>query len=94
MLLLLVVAIVLIIKMTELKHKFLFYILLGLGIVVVVSLVYIFFKTDADILTYEGFLDFGRSYYSWLANAFGNMGGITNYAVQQDWTNNATAVSS
>ena len=56
------------------------------------TLGYVWFVAKPDLTTYQGFLGLGRTYYSWVASLFSNMGSITGYAVQQDWgASNLTA---
>lgn len=84
------ILLVIIIKLTEVRHH-LFYKALGIVLILIgVSVVYILLKSGTNITTYEGFLDFGRVYYNWLLGAFGNAKGITGYAVQQNWGLNSS----
>ena len=54
------------------------------------SAAYVYLSSGISLATYNGFLDFGKAYYSWLGNLFGNVGSISGYAVKQDWGVNST----
>jgi energy-coupling factor transporter transmembrane protein EcfT len=87
------VLLVVLIKIKEIRHHFVYRLIGILLIFVLATFVYIWIKSGINITTYEGFLQIGRAYYSWAASLFGNVGGITGYAVQQDWGLNSTIQS-
>lgn len=99
---LLVIVLVLIFKSQDLmfvfvliKKYFLVIIVAAVVLFFVFSIYYNYNSYDADFSTFSGVLGFGKHYFSWLGNAFDNIGDITGYAVQRDWFNatNATNVS-
>ncbi|MCU0642302.1 MAG: hypothetical protein MUF61_01840 [archaeon] len=53
--------------------------------VFVITVGYVWFVVRPDLTTYQGFLDLGKSYFSWLSGVFHNMGSVTGYAVKHDW---------
>ncbi len=85
------VALLVFIKFGELKHKYLLKIFLVLVIFFVGTLGYVLITHGINLTTYDGFLQLGRTYLSWLGGMFGNVKGITGYVVQQPWGLNSTA---
>lgn len=85
------VLLVILIKFGEMKHKYLLKIILVLVVFFVGTLGYVYIRNSIDITTYEGFVNLGRAYYSWLGGFFGNIKGVTGYAVQQPWGLNSSA---
>ncbi|MEM4259407.1 MAG: hypothetical protein QXS38_01425 [Candidatus Pacearchaeota archaeon] len=85
------VALLIFIKFGEIKHKYLLRIFLLLVIFFLGTLGYVFIKHNIDLTTYEGFLQLGRTYLSWLSSIFHNVKGITGYAIQQQWGLNSSA---
>lgn len=85
-------ALVVLVKAREVRHHLVYRILGIVGILFALSLLYTWMKSGSNLSSYEGFLGFGRVYYAWLANLFGNAKGITGYAVQQGWGFNSTVV--
>ena len=86
----LLVVLIVLTKIKELRHHF-FYKTIGVIIMLVIaSVAYVAIKGSINITTYEGFLERGKTYYSWLGSLFGNLGSISGYATQQDWGLNST----
>lgn len=86
-------ALIVFVKLAEMKHKILLKVILVLVAFVIGTLGYVYFKHDINISTYDGFVSLGRVYFSWLGGLFKNMGSITGYAVQQSWGMNSTGVA-
>jgi glucan phosphoethanolaminetransferase (alkaline phosphatase superfamily) len=79
------------IKFKELRHKYVYTFLIIVLIVFGVTLVYVYFKSDAKISSYDGLISLGKSYFSWLGSAFHNAGKISGYVLQQGWGINSTS---
>ncbi len=43
---------------------------------------------DIDFTSFEGLMEAGRLYFLWIKSIFWNVGRITGYAINQDWTLN------
>ena len=86
------VGLIVLVKAKEIRHH-LFYRILGVVVVLFLfSAVYILLKSGSSLTSYDSFLSFGKTYYSWLGSLFGNAKGITWYAGQQEWGFNSTVV--
>lgn len=89
----LLVLLVALVKFKEVRSH-LFYRTIGVVLVIfLASLAYVWIKGGINLTTYQGFLQLGQSYYSWLGSLFNNMGSVTGYAVQHDWGVNSTAAA-
>ncbi len=49
------------------------------------SLTHIHNKYDVDYTSFDGITQAGKIYFLWMKSFFGNLGGVTGYAVEQDW---------
>ena len=88
----LVLLIIIGIKLKEVGAKTKLTLLVVILIVLAGTVGYVYLVTKPDITSYGGFISLGKSYFAWVASLFGNMGGITGYAVQQDWGLNSTGL--
>lgn len=89
----LLIALIILVKFKEVKSH-LFYRAIGVVFLIfAATIVYVWIKGGINLTTYQGFLDLGRSYYTWLGGLFNNVGSITGYAVQHDWGVNSTATA-
>ena len=86
----LIIVLLVVFKFKEIRHKF------GL---IIISLIFIFlifsfaqvYKTHkADLSTFDGALEVGKVYFSWLGSLFGNVGKVSSYVVHQEWGLNIT----
>jgi uncharacterized membrane protein YozB (DUF420 family) len=87
---LLLLAGIVLIKLKEQKHKYFYTILFVIGLFLIISLIYVYYVSDISLKTYDGFVNLGKSYMSWLGAAFKNIGSISGYAVKQEWGINAS----
>lgn len=78
-------------KFGELKHKYLLKVAIVLIVLLFITGGYVYIRGGANLTTYEGFVTFGKLYFSWLGGAFKNVGGLTGYVTTQNWTLNSTA---
>jgi hypothetical protein len=88
---LLILAGIIIIKVSHLRHKFFVIVLIFLAIFLVTSVYFIYNVHGLDLSSTKGFFSSMKIYGGWLANGFNNMKVITGNAVKMDWSNtNAT----
>lgn len=59
-------------------------------IFLLVSVFFVYQNSDVDLTSFQGFVDFGKVYFSWLGNSFKNMGNAVGYVINQDWRGNVT----
>ena len=86
------IALVIIIKATEVRHHLVYKILGVIAIILAISFIYVWVKSGVSLANYEGFISFGKTYYSWLSSLFGNAKGITSYAAEQGWGLNSSVI--
>lgn len=67
------------------KHTFWIF-AIAVFIFLAISLVSIHSTYDIDFSTSEGISTTFKIYFSWMKNVFSNMGKVTGYVFQQDWT--------
>jgi len=96
MLILLVVIIagLILIKFTDLKHRFKFITVTVILIFLAITAGYVYLTNDLDLSNFQGWLGAGKVYFNWLTHVTGNIVKISGYAVQQDWTANTTTTLS
>ncbi len=75
------------------KENFFLIIAILLILFVSFSLYNIHSKYDFDLTSYDGLINTGRVYILWVKGIFNNIGGITGYAVKQDWILNSTNIT-
>ena len=68
------------------KDNFFWFFLIALLIFFTFSLTKVSKSNNLDFSTKDGLMHAGTTYLSWLGNVVGNLGKVTGYAVQQDWT--------
>ena len=61
-----------------------------LSIFIVLSIGYIFIVNGIQINSVSSIIDGTKIYFNWLLSFFDRAADVTSYAVQQDWTANAT----
>ncbi len=69
------------------KDNFFWFFLIALLIFFTFSLTKVSKNYNLDFSTKDGLKQAGGIYLSWFGNVIGNLGKVTGYAVQQDWTN-------
>jgi len=81
-----VIAVFLIIKYRELRHKFSFIAILLLLLFLGLSFWHVYSVNKLDISTFDGFTKAGKVYFTWLGGVFSNTKALSTYAVRQlDW---------
>jgi hypothetical protein len=85
-----IIAGLVLIKFTDVKHRIKFYLVTILLTFGILSTGYVYLTNDIQLNTFDGWLSAGKAYFNFLA-AFGdNLIKISGYAVQQDWGANVT----
>ena len=71
----------------DFKHRILLFTIIGLFLFLIVSMGYVYFSSDTEFnfSSFEGLVDSGKVYVSWLDGFFGNIGSVTSYAIKQTW---------
>ena len=87
---LLVVLVVLFFKAKHFKHGLGSYFLVFIMIFLIASTSYVYLTNDVDLTTFDGLVNCGKVYFSWLGGVFHNTKQITAYAVKQDWSANSS----
>jgi len=91
LLIVVVVAVILfLLKFKELRHKLGFFIVLFLLLFLLLSFVSVYKNNKVDLTSFDGFMQAGKLYFSWLGNVFNNFGKISSFVVKQDWGINVT----
>lgn len=56
----------------------------------VLSLGYVYLKTDFNLTSFNGFLGFFKAYFAWILGLADNFNNVAGYAVKQNWSLNST----
>jgi hypothetical protein len=80
-----VLAIFLVLKFKEIRHKLGFVVVLLFLLFLSLSFWNVYNTHNIDISTFNGFVDAGKAYFSWLGGVIGNTKAVTTYAIKQDW---------
>ena len=70
--------------LTMVKENFFYFFMIAIFIFLAISLTRIHSRYDIDLTSYDGLVQAGKIYFSWLGNVFSNFGKITGYALQQE----------
>jgi hypothetical protein len=84
------VAIIVLFKMKEIRHKFGLVIIGLLLIFLVVSFSQIYKVNKPNLKSFDGISEVIKIYFSWLGGLVKNIGKVTGYAIHQDWGLNLT----
>ena len=68
------------------KNNFFYFFLIAVLLFFTFSLTKLYKTHDLDLTSSEGAKQAGKIYLSWLVNVFKNIGKVTGYATQQDWS--------
>lgn len=82
---LVVVVLFLILKYREIRHKLSFIVILVLLLVLGVTFWNVYSTNHLKLDSFDGVTRAGKVYFSWLGSVFGNLKGLTAYAIKQDW---------
>lgn len=75
------------------KHKLFAILLILLVAFLFVSIIGVVKSYNINLKSPEGILNAGKVYYSWLAQAFGNVKSLTGQAIGMDWTPENVSIS-
>ena len=85
-----VIVITVLLKFKELRHKIGFLTVVGIVLFLVLSFATLYSAHDLDLTSFQGLVNAGQLYMSWLGQAFQNVKGISAYVIHQDWGLNFT----
>ncbi|MEK6848886.1 MAG: hypothetical protein AABX65_04620 [Nanoarchaeota archaeon] len=85
------IAIFVVTKVAELRHKFFVASILVLLLLFYVSFSLVAKDAGVDVGTADGIVKATGIYFNWLGTLFGNMRSITSNAVKLDWSANSTS---
>ena len=87
----LLVAIVAYVKLTEMRHHLFYKALVVVVVLFLGSIGYVWFRSDVSLSSYEGFLSLGKIYFNWFGSLIHNIRGISGQVTGYDWNVNSTA---
>ncbi len=79
------IAILFFVKLTNKGQNVWSYLIVAGMIFLVVTLLYATTLPGVSLMSFEGFVDFSKIYFSWLGKLFGNVATITGRALELDW---------
>lgn len=88
-----VMLLIVLFKLRELKHHFGLVVIIGVILFFAITFTRVYHENKTDISTFEGLVQVLKIYTSWLATASQNLFKVAGYAVQQDWSINASSLS-
>lgn len=80
-----ILIVVIVMKISSEKQAWAVRIVMILFIFLMITLGYVYVKDAPKINGVGGVVDFGKTYFVWLGNAFGNVKETTGYLGKQDW---------
>ena len=89
----LVVIGLMVIKMSDIKHRFFILLLIFLALFLYTSMLFISQKNNLDLSTSEGVFQAIKVYMGWLANGFHNVKSLVGKAIDMDWKSTNSSFS-
>jgi hypothetical protein len=77
-------------KMRHIKHKTFIIALLILVTFFYVSATSILGSRNLDLTSFNGIMEAGQIYFTWLIHIGGNLGELAGHAIKMDWVGNVT----
>ena len=74
----------------DIKHRFFLFAVVVFLLFVFISSGIVYFNYSLDLRSFDGFVEAGKIYFTWIANFFSNFKDISGYAVKHDWGVNST----
>lgn len=90
---LIVIIVMVVLKVVNKKQSAAVKIVVVLFLFLMATVGYVIVTKDVDLATPDGIVYAGKVYFNWLGNIFKNIGKVSSYAINQDWTINATNMS-
>ncbi len=87
------VVVFVLIKFTDLKHRFRFIFFSFLLIFLVLSIGYVYSANELDLKSSKGIINAGKIYFVWLTQVVSNIIKISGYVIGQDWGINSTDIN-
>ncbi|MBI4116531.1 hypothetical protein HY449_02190 [Candidatus Pacearchaeota archaeon] len=81
-----IIIVVVVMKISSEKQAWALRIVMILFIFIMLTIGYIYAKNSPRIDGISEVVDFGKTYFVWLGNAFGNVKETTGYLGKQDWS--------
>ncbi len=78
-------------KFKEFRHQLSLFLVIGLILFFLISFGNQYASNHFDLKTFDGVIQAGRVYFSWLGSFTGKVVKVSSYVVQQDWDMNASA---
>ena len=88
-----VVIILIIFKFKEIRHKFMAFVVIMLIVFTIAAVLQIRSTTKISLASFEGWVSIGKVFVSWIGSLFHNIAKITGFAVNQNWSINATNIT-
>ena len=95
LLILVFVVLMVLFKFKEIRHQIGLVVIAMLLLFLVFSVYSVYSKHKVDLSTFDGAIEAGKIYVTWLGGVGHNIAKVTGYAVHQDWgfnSNNSTSV--
>lgn len=85
------IALFIFVKATNRGQNWWSYLIVFGVIFLLITIVYVSTFSGVSFKNFDGILDFGKLYFTWLGKIIGNFGRITGNAINMDWSVNSTA---
>jgi hypothetical protein len=80
-------------KAKEIRHKAGLVLATVFFLFLLFSVIQVYRSNKLDLTSFEGVVQAGKIYFSWLGQIFGNIKGTAGYAIKQDWSVNSNLSS-
>ncbi len=81
-----IIAIVFVVmKIASKKQEIMVKLVLVIFMILMMTFGYVYVKADAPLNSFDGFVDFGKYYFSWFGSVFENIKILTTNAVNLEW---------
>ena|SRR3989338_4042908 len=89
---LVVIGLLVVFKFKDVRHKLGFIIVATLILFLIASFFQLYSARSLDLTSFDGVVDAGKVYFSWLGSTFRNVADISGYAVKIEWNINSTEI--
>ena len=80
-------------KAKEIKHRIGLLVIAFFVIFLLLSIYQVYSTNSLDLTSFDGIVRAGQVYFVWLGTIFHNIGSVSTYVIQQDWSVNTTSVA-
>lgn len=81
-----IVIVFLVMKISSTKQELAVKLVLILFVLLMLTMGRVYVKTNPDIKSFDGIVNFGGAYFSWLYETFGNIKDVSGYISQHGWS--------